>query len=76
MKPGILASALLATVLTGTAFAQSGAPIKLANVAELSGGGATVGTNWKNGIDLAIEEINAKGGVLGSKLVVTHADSQ
>jgi branched-chain amino acid transport system substrate-binding protein len=75
-KPGILASALLATVLTGAAFAQSGAPIKLANVAELSGGGATVGTNWKNGIDLAIEEINAKGGVLGSKLVVTHADSQ
>src|SRR6266581_4077108 len=76
MKPGILASVLLATVLTGTAFAQSGAPIKLADVAELSGGGATVGTNWKNGIDLAIEEINAKGGVLGSKLVVTHADSQ
>ena len=76
MKPAILASALLAAVLTGTAFAQSGAPIKLANVAELSGGGATVGTNWKNGIDLAIEEINAKGGVLGRKLQVTHADSQ
>jgi branched-chain amino acid transport system substrate-binding protein len=76
MKPAILASALLATVLTGAAFAQSGAPIKLANVAELSGGGATVGTNWKNGIDLAIEEINAKGGVLGRKLEVTHADSQ
>src|SRR5882762_5037131 len=76
MKPGILASALLATVLTGTAFAQSGTPIKLADVAELSGGGATVGTNWKNGIDLAIEEINAKGGVLGRKLEVTHADSQ
>ena len=76
MKPGILACALLATALTGTAFAQSGPPIKLANVAELSGGGATVGTNWKNGIDLAIEEINAKGGVLGHKLEVTHADSQ
>ena len=42
----------------------------------MSGGGATVGTNWKNGIDLAIEEINAKGGVLGRKLEVTHADSQ
>src|SRR6266853_1902191 len=76
MKPGILASALLATVLTGTAFAQSGTPIKLADVAELSGGGATVGTNWKNGIDLAIEEINAKGGILGRKLEVSHADSQ
>ena len=48
----------------------------VATLAELSGGGATVGTNWKNGIDLAIEEINAKGGVLGHKLEVTHADSQ
>jgi branched-chain amino acid transport system substrate-binding protein len=67
---------MVATVLTGAALAQSGLPIKLADVAELSGGGATVGTNWKNGIDLAIEEINAKGGVLGRKLEVTHADSQ
>jgi len=31
-------------------------------VAELSGGRrGTVGTNWKNGIDLAIEEINRQG---------------
>jgi branched-chain amino acid transport system substrate-binding protein len=76
MKPGILAGVVFAAFLTGAASAQSGAPIKLADVAELSGGGATVGTNWKNGIDLAIEEINAKGGILGHKLEVTHADSQ
>jgi branched-chain amino acid transport system substrate-binding protein len=76
MEPVILASMLLGSLLTGAAFAQSAGPIKLADVAELSGGGATVGTNWKNGIDLAIEEINAKGGVLGRKLEVTHADSQ
>ena len=50
--------------------------INLADVAELSGSGATVGTNWKNGIDLAVEEINAKGGILGAKIVVTHANSQ
>ena len=75
MKSGILAGMLLATVIAGPVFGQ-GAPIKLANVAELSGGGATVGTNWKNGIDLAIEEINSKGGVLGRKLEVSHADSQ
>ncbi|HBK06027.1 MAG TPA: amino acid ABC transporter substrate-binding protein [Acetobacteraceae bacterium] len=76
MKPGILAGAVLATIWTGAAFAQSGGTIRLADVAELSGGGATVGTNWKNGIDLAIEEINAKGGILGNRLEVTHADSQ
>lgn len=75
MRSGIFAGLLLATVSAVAAFAQGG-PIKLADVAELSGGGATVGNNWKNGIDLAIEEINAKGGILGRKLEVTHADSQ
>ncbi len=72
MKPFILAGAMLA-LICGGASAQS---IKLADVAELSGGGATVGTNWKNGIDLAVEEINAKGGILGHKIEVGHADSQ
>ena len=73
MKSTLLVGALLTAVTATSALAQA---IKLADVAELSGGGATVGTNWKNGIDLAIEEINAKGGVLGRKLEVTHADSQ
>jgi branched-chain amino acid transport system substrate-binding protein len=76
MRPSILAGALFAIAGAGAAFAQSSGPIKLADVAELSGGGATVGTNWKNGIDLAVEEINAKGGILGRKIEVTHADSQ
>jgi branched-chain amino acid transport system substrate-binding protein len=79
MKRVFWASLALALGLAGgVVHAQSGggAPIKLADVAELSGGGATVGTNWKNGIDLAVEEINGKGGILGRKLTVTHADSQ
>ena len=76
MRPTILAGALFVIASASAAFAQSSGPIKLADVAELSGGGATVGTNWKNGIDLAVEEINAKGGILGRKIEVTHADSQ
>jgi len=72
----ILAGLCSAALLTGAAYAQSDAPIKIADVAELSGGGATVGNNWKNGIDLAVEEINAKGGILGRKIEVSHADSQ
>src|SRR5437660_3554623 len=75
MRSGFFAGLLLATASAAAAFAQ-GAPIKLADVAELSGGGATDGTKWNTGIDLATEEINAKGGVLGRKLEVTHADSQ
>ena len=73
MKYGFLAGVLLAALSSGAAFGQA---IKIANVAELSGGGATVGNNWKNGIDLAVEEVNAKGGILGRKIEVTHADSQ
>jgi branched-chain amino acid transport system substrate-binding protein len=68
--------ALLLGVLGASAAAQAAETINLADVAELSGSGATVGTNWKNGIDLAVEEINAHGGILGAKIVVTHADSQ
>jgi len=73
MKYGFLAGILLAALSSGAAFGQA---IKISNVAELSGGGATVGNNWKNGIDLAVEEVNAKGGILGRKVEVTHADSQ
>jgi branched-chain amino acid transport system substrate-binding protein len=71
-----MGAALAASMLASVAFAQSSGTINLADIAELSGSGATVGTNWKNGIDLAVEEINAKGGILGPKIVVTHADTQ
>jgi branched-chain amino acid transport system substrate-binding protein len=71
-----MGAALAASMLASVAFAQSSGTINLADIAELSGSGATVGTNWKNGIDLAVEEINAKGGILGAKIVVTHADTQ
>jgi branched-chain amino acid transport system substrate-binding protein len=66
--------ALAASLFAANASAAE--TINLADVAELSGSGATVGTNWKNGIDLAVEEINAQGGILGAKIVVTHADTQ
>ena len=50
--------------------------IKLINVVELSGAGATAGTNWKNGIDLAVADINAKGGILGRQIDIVHYDTQ
>jgi len=77
MKAWKIAAALaLAASLGGVASAQTGGPIKIANVGELSGGGATVGTNFKNGADLAVAEINAKGGILGRKIEISHADTQ
>jgi len=50
--------------------------IKIANIVELSGGGATAGTNFKNGVELAVKEINAAGGVLGKKIQTTTSDTQ
>ena len=37
-------------------------------ILELSGAGAVSGTNFRDGMILAIEEINAKGGILGKKI--------
>lgn len=76
MNAGLFGLALsLLCGLSVPAFAQN-APIKLINVNELSGVGATVGTNFKNGADLAVAEINANGGVLGRKLEISHYDDQ
>lgn len=66
--------ALGAAALTSTAWAQNA--IKLANIVELSGGGATAGTNFKNGVELAVKEINAAGGILGKKIETTTSDTQ
>ena len=52
------------------------AQIKLAGLYELSGAGATAGTNFKNGVDMAVKEINAAGGILGKKLEHSIADTQ
>jgi len=57
----------------GLSFAQD---IKIANLVELSGPGATSGTQFKDGIELAIKEINASGGILGKKISYTTEDTQ
>ena len=51
-------------------------PIQIVNLLELSGAGASVGTNLKNGAELAVKEINAAGGILGRKIELTTLDTQ
>ena len=58
------------------AWAQAKPPIKIANIVELSGSGATAGTMFKNGVELGIKEVNAAGGILGHQIVYTTADTQ
>ncbi|MEO7940736.1 MAG: ABC transporter substrate-binding protein, partial [Burkholderiaceae bacterium] len=59
---------------SGAGFAQE--VIKIANIVELSGAGATAGTNFRNGVDLAAKEINAAGGILGKKIQTASYDTQ
>jgi branched-chain amino acid transport system substrate-binding protein len=49
--------------------------IKIPNIIELSGGGATVGAMWKNGSTMAVDEINAKGGILGKRIQLDYIDT-
>lgn len=68
-----LATAVAALGMFGAAQAET---IKLGNVAELSGSGATVGNAWTDAINMGVDEINAAGGVLGMQLDVDTYDSQ
>ena len=65
-------------LVAGSGFVSSAVAedIFIPNVVELSGAGAVSGTNWRDGIILAVEEINAKGGILGRNLNVPHLDTQ
>jgi branched-chain amino acid transport system substrate-binding protein len=69
-----LAAACALAFTACASFAQD--VIKIANIVELSGGGATAGTNFKNGIELAVKEINASGGILGKKIQTITTDTQ
>ena len=69
-----LIAACVISVSATAGFAQD--TIKIANIVELSGGGATAGTNFKNGVELAVKEINAAGGILGKKIQTTTTDTQ
>ncbi|MFC5521654.1 ABC transporter substrate-binding protein [Polaromonas jejuensis] len=69
----LIAACAIAAGATVT-FAQD--VIKIANIVELSGAGATAGTNFKNGVELAVKEINATGGILGKKIQSVTTDTQ
>jgi len=52
------------------------APIKIVGLVELSGTGTTSGTNFNDGVKLAVKEINAAGGILGRRVEYTSNDTQ
>src|SRR5690348_7054880 len=72
--------ARISAFLFGLALAQpllaQAQPIKIFGLVELSGTGATSGTNFNDGVKLAVKEINAAGGILGRKVEYTANDTQ
>ena len=75
LRLGLLASALVAALgVASPLHAQS--TVYIPGVLELSGAGAVSGTNFRDGMLLAIEEISAKGGILGRKIDTPLLDTQ
>jgi branched-chain amino acid transport system substrate-binding protein len=70
LKAWALASLICAS---GLAAAQN---VKIVGLVELTGTGTTSGTNFDNGIKLAVKEINAAGGILGKKIDYVSYDTQ
>jgi len=67
----------LFAVAVGLGFAAHAADtVKLPIVIEESGPGAVSGTNFRDGALLAIDEINANGGILGRQIETSVSDTQ
>ena len=72
---------LLRPLLGGVVFAvatlaSAQQTVPIFGLVELSGTGATSGSNFDNGIKLAVKEINAAGGILGRKIAYLSMDTQ
>jgi branched-chain amino acid transport system substrate-binding protein len=67
-----LAGMAVAGLWTGQAGAQE---LVIPNIIEISGAGAVSAAQWRNGVMLAAEEINAKGGILGKKVKLEFVDT-
>ncbi len=75
MKLKWMCAGLIGLGIAGVSLAQQG-PVTIIGLVELSGTGATAGTNFDNGVKLAVKEINAAGGILGRKIEYTSMDTQ
>src|SRR6266581_4545954 len=73
---GSLAAIVTGAAMSRTALAQSSDPITLGVSGPLTGPNAQYGAQWKQGFDLALDEIHAAGGINGRKLAYVFEDSQ
>ena len=74
MLPPLAAAATLNVMLLGVA--QAAEPIKVGLVAALSGQSAKSGEALTRGLTIAIDEVNASGGVMGRPLELVRRDDE
>ncbi|WP_328190178.1 ABC transporter substrate-binding protein [Marinobacter sp. OP 3.4] len=72
----LVSAATAITLSLGAGNATAEDPIRLGGIYILSGSAATYGEFAQRGINLAVEEINASGGILGRQVEVIYEDSQ
>ena len=69
--------ALVATVVMGWSIsAMAAEPIKIGVSGPFTGGSAPMGVSMRDGVKLAVAEINAKGGVLGRQIQLVERDEE
>ena len=70
-------SALLVILAFGIAIPSAAqAPIRIGEISSFSGIGAPFTGPYRQGIEMAVEEVNAKGGVLGRRIEVLFRDDK
>ncbi|MDD2867866.1 ABC transporter substrate-binding protein [Neomegalonema sp.] len=74
MHRNFIGATAMALALATTPLAA--AELKVGSIVELSGPGAAAGVNFRDGVKMGFEEINAAGGVLGDPVRITEYDSQ
>ncbi|SMP50171.1 ABC transporter substrate-binding protein [Noviherbaspirillum suwonense] len=73
----IKTKSLIATALLGWSLAGIAAePIKIGVTGPFTGGSAPMGVSMRDGVKLAVTEINAQGGVLGRKIELVERDDE
>jgi branched-chain amino acid transport system substrate-binding protein len=75
MRKVYIIAAVLAVLLLASC-GQGGNVIKIGTIQPISGQIAAYGTQTKNAIELAFEQINAKGGILGKQLKLIAEDDE
>lgn len=79
LKRTSLAMALVAVAsatVIGCTKKESGNEIKVGVIGPFTGGSAPMGVSMRNGVEIAIDQINAGGGIAGKKIVMVARDDE